>query len=267
VTSAGPTLLLAKAALVEGKFGTPRVTLELPAPREATSRRSWNGPKKTRPTFCKSGETSVLAMGDISIGPPMPQISALVPRNDLKLEVTWEAGLRKGKTDIVDLTPLIKSFKFYRRLLEARAFAAAKLEDDGQTVVWDGGIDMPAISIERLAEESMDVAEFRAFLKALDLTQVQAAALLGYGRRQIAHYASGTKPIPRIVALACRALVDRRADNKEYMLSWSSERDVTSALITRASMPVVVQHVRPHTVHNLKLYDMQITRSAARYGT
>jgi hypothetical protein len=33
VSSAGPTLSLAKAALVEGKFGSPRVTLELPAPR------------------------------------------------------------------------------------------------------------------------------------------------------------------------------------------------------------------------------------------
>ena len=36
-TSAGPTLPMAKAALVEGKFGSPRVTLELSAPRGATA--------------------------------------------------------------------------------------------------------------------------------------------------------------------------------------------------------------------------------------
>ncbi|HEX5272428.1 MAG TPA: hypothetical protein VFW33_18150 [Gemmataceae bacterium] len=35
LTSAGPTLPLAKSALVEGQFGTPRVTLEVSAPRGA----------------------------------------------------------------------------------------------------------------------------------------------------------------------------------------------------------------------------------------
>jgi hypothetical protein len=37
VTSAGPTLPLARAALVEGQFGSPRVTLELSAPRGAAA--------------------------------------------------------------------------------------------------------------------------------------------------------------------------------------------------------------------------------------
>jgi hypothetical protein len=35
--------------------------------------------------------------------------------------------------------------------------------------------------------------------------------MLGYSRRQIAHYVAGDKPIPRVFALACRALALRRA--------------------------------------------------------
>jgi len=208
----------------------------------------------------------VLAINEISIGPPMPQISALASRDNLNLEVTWAEGLRKGKREIVDLSPLIKSFKFYRGLLQPSLFATARLEDGGQTVVWSSGADMAAMSIERLAEESMNATEFRAFLKTLDLTQDQAAALLGYGRRQIAHYVSGTKPIPRIVALACRRLLDTRSDHNEYVLGWSSVRGATANVIAQASMPVTVNYAPPHLIPNLHL-EMNVTRSSLRYGT
>lgn len=166
----------------------------------------------------KLGETSVPPIGDINVGPPMPQILKVAAKDKLCLEVTWKDGQRRGRTDIVDLSPLVKSFKFYKPLLKAPAFATARLDDDGHAVVWDGGIDMSAISIERLAAESMDATEFRSFMKALDLTQDQAAALLGYGRRQIAHYAQGTRPIPRIVALACRRLLDTRSAPSDQLV-------------------------------------------------
>ena len=38
--------------------------------------------------------------------------------------------------------------------------------------------------------------------------------MLGYSRRQIAHYLAGDKPIPRVFALACRALAMRRPADK-----------------------------------------------------
>jgi hypothetical protein len=207
-------------------------------------------------------------MGDISIGPPMPQISKLTPLDNLRLEVTWKEGLRRGKTELVDLSPLIKSFAFYKPLLKSPAFATARLEDDGQTVVWSDGVDMSAMSIERLAEESMNAGEFRTFMKTLDLTQEQAAALLGYGRRQIAHYLAGTKPIPRIVALACQRLVETRSESREFMLSWSSERDAMAALPIRAFTPVKLRlpapHIAPHLQTNVR---WQVDRSDVRNGT
>jgi hypothetical protein len=219
----------------------------------------------------------VPVIGDIKLGPPMAQIAKLTPRDKLSVEVTWKEGLRRGKTDVVDLSPLIKSFKFYKPLLKPAVFATARLDDDGHTVVWDGGIDMSAMSIERLAEESMNAAEFRAFMKTLDLTQEQAAALLGYGRRQVAHYLAGTKPIPRIVALACRRLIETRSDNKEFMISWSSEQDATAALLTRAISSVTIHaplpqiaptHLRTqHGLPQTHILAWEVNRSAVRYGT
>ena len=209
----------------------------------------------------------MLTMGEINVGPPMPQIASVIPCDKLNLKVTWKEGLRRGKTDTVDLSPLISSFKLYKPLLKASAFAKARVEDDGQTVVWDHGIDMAAMSIERLAEECMDAAQFRAFVKTLDLTQVQAAALLGYSRRQVAHYLAGTKAIPRIVSLACRRLLDTRSDNKEFVLSWSSEHDALSALLTCAPTLIELRPREPHVTHNLQLVGWQMTRSEPRHGT
>lgn len=213
-------------------------------------------------------------IGDINVGPPMPQISTLAAKDKLCLEVTWKEGLRRGKSDVVDLSPLVKSFKFYKPLLKAPIFTTARLNDDGHAVVWDGDIDMSAMSIERLAEESMNAAEFRTFMKTLDLTQDQAAALLGYGRRQIAHYAQGTRPIPRIVALACRRLIETRSDNKEFMLSWSSERDAMAAFLTQAAVSVPINSPWPQIARShlqalqgippTHVVAWQINRSAVR---
>lgn len=204
----------------------------------------------------------------------MPQIAALAGKDKLCLEVTWKEGLRRGKTELVDLSPLVRSFKFYKPLLKAPVFATARPDDDGHAVVWDGNIDMSAMSIERLAEESMTASEFRAFMKTLDLTQDQAAALLGYGRRQIAHYSQGTRPIPRIVALACRRLIETRSDNKEFLLSWSSASDATAVLLTRTVESIPVHSPWPrivpshrHAHHGIPpthIFAWQMHRSAVR---
>jgi len=214
-------------------------------------------------------------IGDINVGPPMPEIAKVTPTDKLGIEVAWKEGLRRERTDVVDLSPLIKSFKFYKPLLKPAVFATARLDDDdGHAVVWDGDIDMSAMSIERLAEESMNAAEFRSFMETLDLTQEQAAALLGYGRRQIAHYLAGTKPIPRIVALACRRLIDTRSDNKEFMFSWSSDRDAAAAFLTRAISTVRIYSPWPQIapthlqtqqgIPPTHIFDWQLNRSAVR---
>lgn len=47
----------------------------------------------------------------------------------------------------------------------------------------------------------MDHVKFRDALRRLDLKQVQAARLFGYDERSIRRWASGNKPVPKIVSL------------------------------------------------------------------
>ena len=144
----------------------------------------------------------------------MPKLALVRPAHKLSVRVTWSAGSRAPRTEVVDLSPLIGSFKFYRPLRKNRAlFETVHLVEDGEAIAWgdDDQIDMSATSVERLADEALAADEFRHFLSEQNLTQEAAAAMLGYSRRQIAHYVAGDKPIPRVFALACRALEARRA--------------------------------------------------------
>jgi hypothetical protein len=143
----------------------------------------------------------------IDSGVPMPLIAAVrsVDAENRLIEVTWADGKRRGRTDVVDLSPLTDTHRFYRALRnDPELFATIHILDNGEAVAWgDESIDMSADSIERLAEETMTAEDFRAFLSRNNLTQESAAAILGRSRRRIASYAN-QGGIPRIVALACR---------------------------------------------------------------
>jgi hypothetical protein len=155
----------------------------------------------------------------------MPKLSSVLPAEKLSIVVTWSEGARAHRTESVDLSPLICSFKLYKKLRKNGAlFETVHLVEDGEAIAWgnDDGMDMAATSIERLAEEALTPDELRQFLDQEDLTQEGAAALLGYSRRQIAHYLAGDKPIPRVFALACHALAARRAADKASPVSWPS---------------------------------------------
>ncbi|MBV8824509.1 MAG: hypothetical protein JO220_05965 [Hyphomicrobiales bacterium] len=143
----------------------------------------------------------------IDSGIPMPLVASVRPvdHENRLVEVTWADGNRRGRKDVVDLSPLIDTHQFYRPLRNDPAlFDTIHLVDNGEAVGWgDDSIDMSADSIERLAAEAMRPEDFRAFLARNNLTQEQAATILGRSRRRIASYAN-EGGIPRIVALACR---------------------------------------------------------------
>ncbi len=144
----------------------------------------------------------------------MPKLASVRPAEKLSIRVAWSQGPRARRAETVDLSPLIGSFKLYRKLRKDRAlFETVHLAEDGEAIAWDddSSIDMAATSIERLAEEALTPDELRQFLDREALTQEAAAAMLGYSRRQIAHYLAGDKPIPRVFALACHALEARKA--------------------------------------------------------
>ena len=89
---------------------------------------------------------------------PMPRIARLEVLDDLVLRVLWSAGIRGKRTDLVDLSPLINSLRFYRPLRENPSlFRTAHLIEHGTIVAWGehDEIDMAAESIEELAEKAM----------------------------------------------------------------------------------------------------------------
>ncbi|MCB1469755.1 MAG: hypothetical protein KDK08_21990 [Rhizobiaceae bacterium] len=143
---------------------------------------------------------------------PMPSIASVRAIGDgLCIEATWASGGRAGRTEIVDLSPLINQFKFYAPLRKSEVFSTVQIADDGEILEWEGGkFDMPATHVEDLAQEQMTGSEFGDFLERNQLTRSAAAAVLGRSLRRIQDYvASKDDPIPRIVALACKGLEAR----------------------------------------------------------
>jgi hypothetical protein len=144
---------------------------------------------------------------------PMPKIAKIEVADHLVLRVAWSAGSRENRVDVVDLSPMINTFKLYRPLREDEAlFRSVHLIEEGRILAWgdDDQIDMVADNVQELAEETMTPDDLREFLKISNLTQAEAAALLDRSRRQIANYLSGSEPIPRGFVLSCFGLVARK---------------------------------------------------------
>ncbi|MDB5593989.1 MAG: hypothetical protein JWM36_950 [Hyphomicrobiales bacterium] len=138
---------------------------------------------------------------------PMPLIQSVECVGATQVRVHWAKGTRAGKTETVDMAPIVNAFRVYGPL-KARPdlLATVHVVERGHAIAWgDEEIDMAATSLERLAEEAMTNEDFAGFLQRMKLTHQGAAAVLGRSKRQIENYLSGT-PIPRIVALACRAV-------------------------------------------------------------
>jgi len=145
-------------------------------------------------------ETEIVRVGD-----PLPELASVRPAYGHSIEVTWAAGPRRERTEVVDLAPDIFTYKVYRPLRDdPDLFQTVHVAHDGIAVAWgdQDEIDMPATAIERLAEEAMSLADFVAFLERHRFTFDAAAAELGISRRLVAYYAAG-RPIPRTLALAC----------------------------------------------------------------
>jgi hypothetical protein len=148
----------------------------------------------------------------VDSGIPVPRMASVRPRSDFSLEIRWAEGLRKGRLDLVDVSPAIFSYKVYKPLRNERFFLTGVIAEDGDAIAWGGeDLMMSADTIQSLAQESWTPKEFAEFLSRNGLTQEAAAALLGRSRRQIANYIA-VGPIPRVVTLACYGLEALRQD-------------------------------------------------------
>jgi Protein of unknown function (DUF2442) len=134
-----------------------------------------------------------------------PLIRAVKAKSPGTLELAWRTGERLS----VDVSRLIKRFKLYAPLKNKALFAKAKADPWGHAVNWPGDIDMGADQLYELAREQAGEwgpERFSDWMTDHGLSLNTAADALGLSRRMIAHYRTGSRPIPRVVALACEGL-------------------------------------------------------------
>jgi len=123
------------------------------------------------------------------------------------LSIRW----RGGQESLVDVSGLVETFCVYEPLRHsAELFRKVRAGEHGADVVWTDEIDMSADTLWRLAQEqsgaTMTSDAFRLWRERKAYTLDTAARALGLSRRMVAYYEQGEKPIPRVVALAARAL-------------------------------------------------------------
>lgn len=138
----------------------------------------------------------------------LPRIVAVKPAERAwTLRVEWD----RGEKSLVDISGPIEKFRVYVPLRRSpELFRRVKLGEYGTDVVWSEEIDMSADMLWHLAQEqsgaTMSAEEFREWRERRRYTLDAAAKALGISRRMVAYYEGGGRPIPRVVALATKAL-------------------------------------------------------------
>jgi DNA-binding transcriptional regulator YiaG len=138
----------------------------------------------------------------------LPRIDAVsAAERPLTLDVRWRGG-GESSIDVSGVVNTFRAFEQLRRLPDL--FHRARVGEHGTDVVWTDEIDMSADTLWRLAQEqsgaTMTADAFRDWRERNAYTLDAAARALGLSRRMVAYYEQGEKPIPRVVALATRAL-------------------------------------------------------------
>jgi DNA-binding XRE family transcriptional regulator len=125
----------------------------------------------------------------------------------LSLKIVWQ----NGEQSTIDVSGQVNAYKVFGPLRNSTTlFSKVKLGDHGTDIQWTDDIDMSADTLMRLAREqsgiTMSPQDFRKWRERQAYTLDAAAKALGLSRRSVAYYEEGEKPIPRVVALATKAL-------------------------------------------------------------
>jgi Protein of unknown function (DUF2442) len=116
-----------------------------------------------------------------------------------------------GGESVIDVSGMINAYRMFAPLRSnPEAFAAVRVGEYGTHVAWSEEIDMASSTLWRLAQEqsgaTITAEAFRHWRERKAYTLDSAAQALGLSRRMVAYYDRGTRPIPRTVALAVKAL-------------------------------------------------------------
>jgi hypothetical protein len=119
------------------------------------------------------------------------------------LEISWSTG----EALAVDVSEQVRRFKVLAPLSDPEFFSRAHVGLWGHSVAWTDDADLGADLLYELGRSQAGLptpGEFDRWIVANGLSLTKAAETLGLSRRMVAHYRSGSKPIPRIVGLACK---------------------------------------------------------------
>ena len=131
-----------------------------------------------------------------------PLITAVKVTDAMHLVITWNTG----ETLDCDLATTISSHAAFAPIADPAVFSQVAIEEWGHGLDWPGGLDMGADRLYQLCREQAGLfspADFDGWMKNNQLSLSTAAEALGMTRRMIAHYRSGSRPIPKTVQLAC----------------------------------------------------------------
>lgn len=131
-----------------------------------------------------------------------PLITAVEVTGPLQLTVSWKSG----EVLACDLTATVARHAALSVLADDDVFSQVAVEEWGHGLDWPDGLDLGADRLYQLCREQaglLSPAGFDDWMKKNNLSLTTAAEALGMTRRMIAHYRSGTRPIPKTVQLAC----------------------------------------------------------------
>jgi hypothetical protein len=136
----------------------------------------------------------------------LPRITNVTALGSMRLKVRFEDGWGAD----VDLAGFVAGFKSLKPLRDAELFSRVAVEQWGSGLTWDdeGPLSIAATTIYRLAAEQSDdgARSFDAWMMQHGFSASKAADALGMSRRNIINYRTATRPIPKVVRLACKAV-------------------------------------------------------------
>ena len=136
----------------------------------------------------------------------LPRITSATALDNMHVAISFEDGWARE----VDLAGFIAGFKSLKPLTNSALFARVAIEEWGSGLTWDdeGPLSIAATTVYRLAaEQSGDGARsFDAWMMQHGFSASRAAETLGMSRRNIINYRTATRPIPKVVVLACKAV-------------------------------------------------------------
>jgi len=135
----------------------------------------------------------------MNIPPRIEEVTSLGPAT---LLIRWTTG----ETMEADIGDWMNRFVLLSPLKDPARFGKAHVGWYGHSVDWGDDIELGADQLYNRCKSQAgepSPVEFNDWMKRNGLSLATAAEAIGMTRRMIAHYRTGSRPIPRHVWLAC----------------------------------------------------------------